>query len=772
MLLKNSLRNQIALMCVCLISLCCAVLLLSYAYFSRQNHLQQVQTNIIHSTNVFRQYLQAKETMLITAAEVLTADFGFKQAVATSDADTISSALSNHAARIHADLMWLTDAHGVLIAADQISSQKHLQPAQPFLQALLRTPGKGFFIELNGTLYQVIVLPIKAPHVIGFALVGFEIAGVITRELSELTGVDISFYNAQNQLLSSSVSPTDSSLARADLEARQMPGLFGARPAFNHHSMELPALAGAPIGVLLSISLADFYADLDNQLKTMALMALGILLLGLGASVWLARNLTVPLAQLVATARHFAQGQYTDLTLHQHANDEIKLLFSAFSDMGHEIHNREQEALYQSQRDPLTGLYNRTAFIYTVEIATTQERPFLLVTTNIRGFVQINSSLGPELGDRSLCAVATRLQEFPGLHARAGADEFISLLHIPTGTNGENICREFLAAIHQPISVADLSLNIVFRAGACQFPADGDNSKTLLRRSTIALEHTRNEGALISFYRSGDEENMLERLAIVEALKLALQKDDGQLSMYYQPKLNMHKGYVDKVESLIRWQRPGHGWVSPELFIGLAEQSGLIIELTHWVLRTVCRQIHLWQQEGIYIHAAINISAQDINHVEFLPTLNAALAEYQLKPSCITLELTERDLMSDEVQAISLLTELKKTGFCISVDDYGIGQSSLGKLKNLPVDELKIDKSFILKLDTSPTDQIIVRSTITLGHNLGVSVVAEGVENEASWELLHKMGIDYLQGYFISRPFAASELKPWLARFHGVSKHA
>lgn len=768
MLPKNSLQNQIALLCVALIVVCCLALLITFALFTRQNHMYQVEKNFVYTQNVFRQYLQTQEDVLTTAAQVLTSDFGFKQAVATRDAATIASVLANHGARIGADLMWLTDLDGRLISAD-LGEQRNFDEV---LLDLMQTPGEGFFVVLDDTLYQVILLPVKAPRTIAYTLVGFEIDAEVTTRLRDLTGLEISFFDAHQHLLSSSLPLAKNSDFIEEMQTRALPGIFRSRPEFSNYQLALNAVPGRPVGVLISNSLADFYQELDAQLRTTLVLAGLTILLGLTASVFMARNLTVPLAQLVVMARRFAQGDYADRVLHRQANDEIRSLFNAFAEMGQEIQIREQQVLYQAQHDSLTGLWNRSSLLTLLDEVTRAETRFLLVTANVRGFQHINNSLGPDMGDLCLCAVAARLKVRTGQYARVGGDEFVALLPLTPTDDRQTVIQQLLNSLHQPLQVADFNIKLVFRAGACEFPADGAEGKTLLRRATIALEAARSEDVNARFYQNGEDEKLLERLAIVEALKLAMQKDDGQLFMYYQPKLNLRTGCVDKVESLIRWRRPGNVWVSPELFISLAEQTGLIIELSQWVVRSVMRQVRQWQADGIHIHAAINISAQDLNHPDFLPFLTGALAEYQLQANCITLELTERDLMSNELQAISLLTELKSRGFSVSVDDYGIGQSSLGKLKKLPVDELKIDKSFILKLDSSATDQMIVQSTITLGHNLGLMVVAEGVENETSLQLLRKMGADAIQGYFLCRPFAAAELKPWLEHYHALSKQA
>jgi EAL domain-containing protein (putative c-di-GMP-specific phosphodiesterase class I) len=231
--------------------------------------------------------------------------------------------------------------------------------------------------------------------------------------------------------------------------------------------------------------------------------------------------------------------------------------------------------------------------------------------------------------------------------------------------------------------------------------------------------------------------------------------------MTYQPKITLKQDEPLTVESLIRWQRKDVGFVSPELFINVAEQSGLIVELTQWVFETVVKQVADWVNEGIQINAAVNVSSQDLLHKDFLGFVKNCCRHFNVDPKQITIEITERDIMHDEAHGIVSLIALKQAGFQIAIDDYGIGQSSLSKLKGLPIDKIKIDKTFIQQLDRSPKDQLIVKSTIELAHGLGCKVVAEGVENKASMTILEELGCDYAQGYYITKPILAEQLIQW-----------
>ncbi len=239
--------------------------------------------------------------------------------------------------------------------------------------------------------------------------------------------------------------------------------------------------------------------------------------------------------------------------------------------------------------------------------------------------------------------------------------------------------------------------------------------------------------------------------------------------MAYQPKVGTRNGRVDQCEALMRWRHPSLGFVPPDEFISLAERSGSISMLSHWMLANVCAQLHAWQQRGYHLSVAVNLSASDVMDRQLATYLASLLERYRLAPARLSIEVTESAVMQDVDAAMATLIELNQLGLRIAIDDYGTGYSSLAQIKRLPVDELKIDKSFVLAIDSQKDDLTIVSSTIEMGHSLGLRLVAEGVENRASAELLSKLDCDYLQGYWIAKPMQADELPAWLDNFTPLS---
>jgi diguanylate cyclase (GGDEF)-like protein len=765
---KTSLRQGIVLLCAGLV-LVTSVVIQGWSWWSSsQFNKRQLAESIDNAQNVFEQYTKEKEKLLTTAARVLTADFGFKQAVTTRDAETITSVLLNHGQRIDADLMLLTDLQGQLISSSLSGFTLDARQTTS-LNLLLNEPSKTRFLILQNTLYQLIALSVNAPRPIAYTIVGFEINSEVADELKLLTGLDISFFDDIDSVITSSLNVTDATLTPDYLTSKTLPWLFGSRPAFDNRQIEIDTTKKHPIKLFLTADLSSTYEEYDSLLLSITVIASLIMLAAILLSGLFAKNLTKPLYQLVDLSKAFSKGQYANIATDTKMSQELSTLFDAFSEMGNAIDTRENQILYQSQHDTLTGLYNRHTFRQVINNTLVNEHQHLLVAINIRGFSNLNDILGIQIGDRCLKALAQRLIDINKegwQHARLDGDVFLSLIPLVENVHADRCVQDFLTTLAKPLKVDSLELNLKFWAGISIYPQDGDDPKAIFRRTMIALDYAEKDNKPIRYYHTGEEEARLEHLSIIEALRRALSLDDGQLYMNYQPKLNLKTCKIDKVEALIRWKHPELGFISPEVFISYAEQTGIIFDLTAWVIDTVLKQLSDWQQKGIFIDAAINISAQDISHPDFHMNLKKASIKHQISPEYITLEVTERDLMQDEVQAIALLIELKEKGYTISVDDYGIGQSSLAKLKQLPVDELKIDKSFIMELNSSESDQIIVGSTISLGHRLGLSVVAEGLENNESLDILKNMGCDHIQGYFLSRPMTSEAFIEWLGSYY------
>lgn len=794
---KLTLRKQVTLLGISLVILTVACLLAVSLWKTITSHNQQIEQRMISAENVLIEYLTAKEELLLTASKVLTADFGFKQAVASRDQGTIASVLENHGSRINASLMMLSDLNGKII-----SSNNNELALEPILIGNITTLQSKLnntqLVLINGKLHQLIILPVMAPRTIAYSVIGFQIDQSFVNELKRLMAVEVSFfYNdvaiittllpknsfdsplIDDNIQSTNIEKLDTQTVHIDsidIQSMYFNKMDNAwwlfkRNRYENKNITFTNAQNHQYIAQISIDLSPSYAALDKLVFITLQISCFIIAITAIACSLIARNLTRPLQQLTELSHEFSQGRYELTDNVSNGSIEVKRVYDSFIKMGRKIQQRERKISHQAKHDALTDVYSRATFIDLLEkqiLAHTgsDHHSLLVMTINVRNFKRINDSLGSEIGDLALKAVALRIQSIYQdkivMVGRISGDEFCVVMMSSKSDNRQEVLESFSNFLKTPIQVDKLWLNLNFRIGTCLFPEQSNNAKELVRRTAIALEAARNEGKSHRAYQDGEDEAYLERLNLLEELRNALSNNCGELFMVYQPKLNLNSGQIEKAEALIRWIKPNGQFISPDIFIHLAEQSGLIIKLTHWVIDSILKQQQDWLANNVKLKVAINISAQDITHAYFIDFIFEKLSEYHVDPSLITLEITERDIMTNEDLVISRLIQLKNAGIQISVDDYGIGQSSLGKLKQLPIDELKIDKTFILELDKSTKDQFIVKSTIELSHQLGFSVVAEGVENKASLEMLKLMRCDHAQGYFISKPIKPAELLIWL----------
>lgn len=759
------LRNKIFLLCVVLVLSTTLAIQVNSWFSSNQFNQQQLSRQANNAKQVLEQYLSAQEELLVTAANVLTADFGFIRAVATSDMQTINSVLHNHGDRIDADLMLMTDLSGEVRVSSRTDINFENSLDQDVVKKLINNPSKSLFTTIENQIYQLILLPIRAPHIIAYSIVGFEIEQTVVNELKSLTGLDISFYQGDKHLLSSTVRMASFKAFHTALLTQSSPWLFIDRPAFLTEKIELSSANEFPVSVLLISSLTPLYKQYDDIVLNNILLAAIVTIIASLLSIFFAKSLTVPLFKLGRLAEDYAKGDYLK-NIELRGGEEIQNLQKSFRQMGWHIKQREDKIRYQATHDILTGLIN----IHSLEKALTEilkpNQASILVAFSIHNFRLINDRLGSDIANACLKALAARLNDMTvvdiQLSARLEGVEFLSVIRYQEGVSPMAAVNLFIAQLETDFTVADLKIKLDLNTGVTLYPDHGEQPSTLLRRTSIALDAGRKEKQRIHCYEDGEDEAHLQRISMIEALrKVILEQSNDELFMVFQPKVSLHDKELIRAEALIRWKRADNTYVSPEVFVNLAEEASLIIDLTRWVIETVMKQVQQWHSQGSFIGAAINVSAQDLANPGFESFVIEACDKYGVTPSSITIEITERDIMHDEASVVMSLRSLKKKGFLIAIDDYGIGQSSLSKLKGLPVDEIKLDKSFIMSLDQSPKDQLIVKSTIELAHGLGFEVIAEGVENEASLNILKQFDCDQIQGYYLSKPISAEALCDW-----------
>ncbi len=428
----------------------------------------------------------------------------------------------------------------------------------------------------------------------------------------------------------------------------------------------------------------------------------------------------------------------------------------------------EAQATRNATHDQLTGLPNR--FLYSdrlaqaIIMAASEKSQVAVIIMDIDRFKEINEAMGPYQGDRLLKQVATRLQNTfhdPETVARLGGDEFAAIIpRLTQLKEASQVIRKIEKALEAPFMLEGLKIDVRASMGVAFYPQHGTDADTLLQRADVAMYAAKRNRAGFLVYSPRYDEYSPQRLTLMGELRQAIENEG--LVLHFQPKVDLKSGCIAETEALVRWEHPKHGLMLPDEFIPLAERTGLIKPLTLWVLNKALKQCSTWEQAGLQLGVAVNLSAQALFDLDLPDIVTGALAAHDVSPKRLILEITESMLMVDKERALQILERLSGMGVRIAIDDFGTGYSSLSYLSKMPVDEIKIDKSFVLDMHENKSNAVIVHATIELGHNLGLSVIGEGVESAESMARLHALGCDSAQGYYMTKPLNADDLTAWL----------
>lgn len=423
----------------------------------------------------------------------------------------------------------------------------------------------------------------------------------------------------------------------------------------------------------------------------------------------------------------------------------------------------EQKALF----DDLTGLPNRALFFdrlgQAAQAFANENKPFSIAVVDLDRFKEVNDIEGHHVGDLLLKYVARTISgslRRTDTVARMGGDEFVLLLPSVLPGSSESVVRKLLPLLNQPVNLEGTTVNVAASIGIASCPEHDRDVEQLLLKADMAMYAAKRANVGCRIYTPEIEAQAAKNVEMQNELRHAIEK--RQLILHYQPKISHQSGCIIGVEALVRWIHPEKGMISPDEFIPLAEASGLIQPLASWVLEAAFQQSMKWHDAGYAITVSVNLSTRNLLDGDLPARVAKLLATYKVKPEWLVFEITESAVMAEPARALETLIKINKMGIQLSLDDFGTGYSSLAYLKKLPVSEIKIDKSFIKDMELDSSDTVIVRSTIALGHNLGMKVVAEGVENFQIWDLLTSLGCDASQGYYMSRPLSAEVLDEWL----------
>jgi diguanylate cyclase (GGDEF)-like protein len=737
-----------------------------------RNARAQIAQALDLDENVWRRLLEQNADKLRQGSALLAADYGFRSAVNSGDEETIQSVLENHGNRIGAAVTALLgtdlELRAVSLAGNMEAFPATLRALVPPLAA---QPQGSQIAVMGGVPYQFVMVPLRAPVVIGWVLMGFPVNQPLADEMRQLLAVHVALVvkgeDGRAKVPVSTLPPGSLALLQREGvpsgELQTPEGILLAR------AIRLDSVGGE-VQALLLRSVEEVLAPYRQLQVLLAIITVaGVMLFAVGTGL-VAQRLTTPLRSLLTATQRLSRGEYDVPLEHTDRSDEIGNLARSFDHMRRDIAAQQTEVRRLAYWDRLTGLPNRERFREAVVLAIARStggaeppHPLAVLTLDLDRFKHVNDVLGYSFGDRLLQAVAERLrQQVPSpenMVARLGGNEFAVLLRGADAATAHATALRITQSFEEPLAFEDQTVDLSAGIGIACWPGDADDADTLLSRSEIAMYAAKRRLSGAQQYDASFDSASAQTLSLLTELRHAV--EHHELRLYLQPKVPLHGQPGRAAEALVRWQHPQRGLVPPMQFIPFAEQTGFVRQLTLWMFEEVARLLADPRTQGLALRVSVNLSTRDLLDPELSTRLADILVRHGVPASAFCLEITESAIMDDPQRAEAMLNRLSEQGFKLSIDDFGTGYSSLAYLKRLPVHELKIDKSFVMGMETGEDDAMIVRSTIDLAHNLGLTVVAEGVETAAILERLRTLACDEAQGYHIARPLPVDDFLAW-----------
>ncbi|MGY4514533.1 EAL domain-containing protein [Lysobacter sp. HA18] len=724
------------------------------------------------AAGAFARQLDDLSARVASSVQVLSLDFALRSAIAQRDRDTVLSALRNHGRRVGATQMLLVGLDG-RVEADTAGRFPEGAPF-PYADLVERAPQQpaSAVVASNGRASWMVVVPVFAPDLVGFIaaaipvddalLARLQAQSALPKEVELATRDAAGWHTIAHGTGKGALTPALDSYGAALPTTPELATLEGREYVVQAVALD-HSRNSAPVAAVLGYSVD---AALQPY-RAVAIAWAGLLGFGLAiglAGAWLiARGVSRPVERLAASARRIEAGDYAPVDAPAR-DDEIGALAAAFDSMTQAIREREAHIVHQATHDPVTGLANRSAAESAIQRALDDARgDAALLMVGLERAPAIVKTLGHGVGDRLMHEVAQRLRGpvGAGLVARVTDSQFAVFVPGASRQDAHSLALRLIDVLSDPYREAELRLDLAPAVGLALSPVHGRDAATLLRRADVALIAALGADEPVAVYDAATDPHRPERLSLMGDLQRALGGD--ALALHYQPKLHLASGRIDGAEGLVRWSHPERGPLAPDTFVGLAEETGNIRRLTRWVLDAGIAQASRWQVAGHPVRVALNVSARDLEDAELPRRVATLLSTHEVSPERVVLEITESALMRDADAALPVLHRLADQGIALSIDDFGVGQSSFAYLRRLPVRELKIDRAFVAPLANSREDRMIVRSIVELAHALGYHVTAEGVEDPAALDYLTGIGCDHAQGFLIARPMDASAFDAFLA---------
>lgn len=738
---------------------------------------REIASQISVGERVLERTFEENGRQLAQVGAILAADPGFRDALASRNPATITSLLERHGARFNASVVMLIDLDNKLLAG---SGQEYLIgkpfPFPELVSAAGPTQRASAVVIINSQPYQLVVVPALAPLPIAWVAMGFKIDDKLAQDMRALTTMRISFLTEQGDrrwnVSASTLPPSERdqlSGRMAELVLAQAKDVTMAihDQEYQTRTITLTKHSGERVIAVLQQSLKSTLGPFNEMRATLIDLAIASIFASLFGSIVISRNLASPIKSLAGIVRRLRHGDFSP-QIDIRREDEIGELASGFVHMRETISTREQKILRLAYLDTLTSLPNRALFNdrldLAIKAAKRDRNAATILSMDLDRFKHINDALGHPMGDRVLQAVGARLQSLlreSDTIARLGGDEFAAILPKAGVEHAREVATKILAALDMPIIIDNQPLDVRASIGIASYPEHGTDPYTIIRHADIAMYVAKRGNLGFAIFQPSEHKTHEDHLTLLGELRRAVA--ENELVLYFQPKVDLKTGATTQAEALVRWNHPQRGLVPPGDFIPFAEQTGFIRTMTHWIIRRAIRQCGEWQERGINVAISVNICARDLLDPALPELVTSELEQCGVDARWLCMEITENGVMEDPVKSIDTLRLLDKIGIKLAIDDYGTGYSSLSYVKKLPVTELKIDQTFVRNMATDADDAMIVKSTIDLGHNMGMQVVAEGVEDLSIWALLRQMGCDCAQGYCMSKPLPAEKFEQWLA---------
>jgi len=778
--LRTSFRSKLFLLTIVPLAVAQIVTLFAVMQTVEEDVYRRAHDSLVIGGTVISEFLAARGEQLRTSAQILAADFGLKQAAAARDAETLRSILNSHSQRVAADIAIFLDLDGKGIASTQDFGNNQKADLSRFIDDASDRGSAQSTLNVSDATYHTIMVPVRAPLQIGWIVLGFRIDQTVVDRIGGLTGLDVSII-ATNKGSPHAIATTydDGAGANSAASLTVPDAIFSSVYLIDDAGVDRLTLSapfvknGKDVLVVLQRSMQEAMLPYDEARQGLVVFSSFLLIFVTLTAGYVSGTIAKPLRDLADAARRVISGNY-ESAVDVNSDDEFGELATSFNAMRTAISDREDRISHQALHDPLTDLPNRNKILLSltraIEDAHTAGASVAILSIRLSRMAALSSTLGHSASDEliRLAARHLKLNLDPGdILGHVGTNEFVLILPDSSLDSALSYADKIENILGTGVTLGRINITLQTEIGISEYPKHGEHAADLLRNASIARSEAETRRERVLIYEAGRQDHYIRQLRIVNDLRSALQRDEIQL--HFQPKISLPNGTPCGAEALVRWRHPELGYLAPDEFIPAAEQAGTIVHLTRYVLERALQFCREWRDKEYELGISVNLSARDLQD-EYLPHfVQQILNEQNIEAQQLTLEITENSVMQDVNHAVSVLECLRDMGVRISIDDFGTGHSSLAQLRDIPLHELKIDKSFVIDLLEDKRNEAIVRATIELAHNMGLEVCAEGVEDEKTLRYLSDAGCEQAQGYFLSKPVPSDYLIDWLQKYKPVS---